>query len=149
MSRSKSPTTNPIGSSRIQPADKIGWNSGLRTVIRIPSVGIRWNPSVGIRRNLEAGSDRPLLWISSFNKLVSGANSRGQSKPTGSFCRIPALASYRIPPEIQSDTLSDSLTWVKEPQKNDSGWEKKVSYRMSEPFFRDSVIVWNAERFEV
>jgi hypothetical protein len=68
-------------SDRIQPADKIRSDSGLWTDIRIPSVGIRWDPSVGIRRNLSVDFDRPLLLISSFNKLVPGANFRDRSKP--------------------------------------------------------------------
>jgi hypothetical protein len=34
------------------------------------------------------GFDRPLLLISSFNKLVPGANFRGRSKPTDRFRRI-------------------------------------------------------------
>jgi hypothetical protein len=50
-------------SDRIQPADKIRSNSRLWTDIRIPSVGIRWDPSVRIRRNLSVGFDRPLLLI--------------------------------------------------------------------------------------
>ncbi len=60
---------------------RIRSDSGLWTDIRIPSVGTRWDPSVGIRRNLSMGFDRPLLLISSFNKLVTGANFRGRSKP--------------------------------------------------------------------
>jgi hypothetical protein len=73
-------------SNRIQPADKIRSDSGLWTDIRIPTVGIRWDPSVGIRRNISVGFDRPLLLISSFNKLVPGANFRGRSKlPIGSI----------------------------------------------------------------
>jgi len=68
-------------SDRIQPADNIRLDFGLWTGIWIPNVGIRWDPSVGIRRNLSVGFDRPLLLISSFNKLVSGANFRGWSKP--------------------------------------------------------------------
>ncbi len=47
-------------SDRIQPSDKIRSNPGLWTDIRIPSVGIRWDPSVEIRRNLSVGFDRPL-----------------------------------------------------------------------------------------
>ncbi len=60
-------------SDRIQSADKIRSDSGLWTDIRIPSVEIRWNLSVGF--------DRPLLPISSFNKLVPEANFGGRSKP--------------------------------------------------------------------
>jgi len=60
-------------SDRIQPADKIRSDSGLWTNIRIPSVGIR--------RNLSVGFDRPLLLISSFNKLVPGVNFKDRSKP--------------------------------------------------------------------
>jgi len=78
-------------SDRIQSADNIQWDSGLWTNIRIPSVGIRWDPSAAIRWNLSVGFDRPLLLISSFNKLVSGANFRGLSKPTDRFRRIPTL----------------------------------------------------------
>jgi hypothetical protein len=66
-------------SGRIQPADKIRSDSGLWTNIRIPSVGIRWDPSVRIRQNLSVGFHRPLLLISSFNKLVileAGENRR-------------------------------------------------------------------------
>jgi hypothetical protein len=84
-------------SDRIQPADQNRWDSGLWTDIRIPSVGIRWDPSVGIWRNLLAGLDRPLLLISSFNKLVPGANFRGPSKPTDRFRWISTLGSYPIP----------------------------------------------------
>ncbi len=84
-------------SDRIQPADNIRWDSGLWTDIWIPSVGIRWDPSVGIRRNLSVGFDRPLLLISSFNKLVRGPNFRGRSKLTDRFHRISTLGSYRIP----------------------------------------------------
>jgi hypothetical protein len=69
---------------------------------RIPSVGIRWDPSVGIRRKLLVGFDRPLLPISSFNKLVPGANFKGPSKPTDRFCRISTLGSYRISSVIGS-----------------------------------------------
>jgi hypothetical protein len=73
-------------SDRIRPADEIRSDSGLWTVIRIPSVEIRWDPSPGIRRNLEVDFDRPLLLINSFNKLVTGTNFRGRSKPPmGSF----------------------------------------------------------------
>ncbi len=46
-----------------------------------PTDIIRWDSRVGIRRNLSVGFDRPLLLISSFNKLVPGANFRGRSKP--------------------------------------------------------------------
>jgi hypothetical protein len=75
-------------SGRIQPVDKIRWDSGLWTNIRIPSVGIRWEPSIGIRRKLPVGFDRPLLLISSFNKLAPEANFRGRSKATDWFRRI-------------------------------------------------------------
>ncbi len=81
FSRSKNPTTNPIRSVRIHPTDKIRLNSGLCTEIRIPSVGIRWDPSVGIRQNLSVGFGRPPLLINSFNKLLTGANFRGRSQP--------------------------------------------------------------------
>jgi hypothetical protein len=84
-------------SDRIQSADNIWWVSGLWTDIWITSVGIQWDPSVGIRRNLSVGFDRPLLLISSFNKLVRGPNFRGWSKPTDRFHRISALGFYRIP----------------------------------------------------
>ncbi len=43
-----------------------------------PGQRIRRDPSVGIRRNLSVGLDRPLLLISSFNKLVPRANFRGR-----------------------------------------------------------------------
>jgi hypothetical protein len=49
--------------------------------MRISSVRIRWDPGVGIRRNIAVGFDRPLLRITSYKKLVSGANFRGRSKP--------------------------------------------------------------------
>jgi hypothetical protein len=51
-------------------------NPGRRIRQRIP-----WDPSVRIRRNLSVGFDRPLLLISSFNKLVPGVNFKGRSKP--------------------------------------------------------------------
>jgi hypothetical protein len=50
-------------------------------MVCIPGQRIRSDPSVGIRRNLSVGFDRPLLLISSFNKLVPVANFRGRSKP--------------------------------------------------------------------
>ncbi len=96
--RSKNVRTNPIGSVRIHPTDKIRLNSGLCTEIRIPSVGIGWDPSVGIRRNLSVGFGRPLLLINSFNKLVPGANFRGRSQP-----RIDSV-------DFDTRILSDSNT---------------------------------------
>jgi hypothetical protein len=51
-------------SDRIQTADKI-----------------RWDPIVAIRRILSVDFDRPLLLISSFNKLVPVPIFRGRSKP--------------------------------------------------------------------
>jgi hypothetical protein len=75
----------------------------LWTDIRIPSVGIPWDPSAGFGRSLLVGFDRPLPLISSSNKVVLGANLRDRSKPTNRFCRIPT--------GMQSDPLSDSLTW--------------------------------------
>ncbi len=48
------------------------------------------------QRIQSAGFDRPLLRISSFNKLVLRVNFRGRSKPTDRFRRIPTLGSYRI-----------------------------------------------------
>ncbi len=66
--RSKNPTTNPIRFN--QPTKSDG---------------------IGIRRNLSVGFDRPLLLISSFNKLVPSANFRDRSKPIDRFHRIPTL----------------------------------------------------------
>jgi hypothetical protein len=89
----------------------------LRHIVlnRIPSVVIRWDSSVGIRRNLLVGSDTPLLPISSFNKLLSGANFKGPSKPTDRFCRITTLGSYWIPTlRIRlsvNNSESDRILW--------------------------------------
>jgi hypothetical protein len=66
---------------------RIRSDSGLWTDILIPSVGIQWDPRFRIRRKLSVGFDRPLLnlLISSFNKLMPGANFRDRSKlPIGS-----------------------------------------------------------------
>ncbi len=91
--RSKNPTANPIGSLVLE--------SG--------------GPSVGIRRNLLVNFDRPLLPISSFNKLVPGANFRSPSKPADRFCRILTLGSYWIPtPGIRmsiNNPESDRILW--------------------------------------
>jgi hypothetical protein len=70
-----------------------------------PGQRIRWDPSVGIRRNLWVGFDRPLLLISSFNKLLPGANFRGRSKPPIGSDRI-FMKSRQIP--IGSDCRIES-----------------------------------------
>jgi hypothetical protein len=48
-------------------------------------------------RSLVLRLDRPLLLISSFNKLVSGANFTRRPKSTDRFRRVPTLGSYQIP----------------------------------------------------
>jgi hypothetical protein len=99
-------------SDRIQPADKIRSDSDLWTDIWIASVGIRWDPSVGIRRNLSVDFVRPLKLISSFNKLVLGANFRGRSKPP-----IGSVEFRQDLYEVSSDSdrirLSDWISWVR------------------------------------
>jgi hypothetical protein len=75
--------------------------------------------------------ERPLKLAPGTNLLKLLISSRGRSKPTDMFRRIPTLGSHRIPtvgirmsvhnPEsdrilsagwIRLDSLSDSMTWV-------------------------------------
>jgi hypothetical protein len=77
------------------------------------------------------GFDRPLKLTRGTNLLKLLISSRGPSKPTDRFRRIPTVGSHRIPTLgiwmsvdnlesdrilsagwIRSDSLSDSLTWV-------------------------------------
>ncbi len=93
-----------------------------------------WSPIGSLCRNSTepiGGFDRPLKLAPGTNLLNPLISSRGRSKPTDRFPRIPTLGSHRIPtlgirmsvynPEsdrtlsagwIRSDSLSDSLTWV-------------------------------------
>jgi len=63
--------------------------------VQLNSSGVGW--STHTSSVAFSSLHRPLLLISSFNKLVLGANFRGRSKPTDRFRRIPTLGSYRIP----------------------------------------------------
>jgi len=54
-------------------------------------------PGIGIQRKLVFRLDRPLLLISSLNKLAHGASFRDRWKPADRFRRISTLGSYWIP----------------------------------------------------
>jgi hypothetical protein len=87
----------------------------------LESDGIR---CVGIRRNLEMGFDRPLLLISSFNKLVPGANFRGRSKPpTGSLW---SLVGFRLLDWISWVCFQKGFLWS-HCKKNEL-WNKIISF---------------------
>jgi hypothetical protein len=110
---------NPIGSESIQPADKIRSDYGLRTDLWIISVRIWCDPSFGIRRNLSVGFDRPLLLISSFNKLVPEVNFSDRSKPSiGSTNRIPtgslwSLVGFRSDPIVGLNLMGYPIVcWI-------------------------------------